>query len=191
MALYLDEVWIKDPSPQRMKEFVKMIGMAAKNPASIGAPPEVKFVAGPWASNEEPKVIFLVDIPNHTPTYQIFGKLMSISDTLMWRYFELLSFEPMATIQQWREQVVTGLNPRDVKFRFTGSVMSKPDPSKDDQIYGADLSGTLIAIYPVTDETVLQTSLTMKEEKYLKLEVDTAILPKEGTAVKLIIEAAK
>lgn len=81
--------------------------------------------------------------------------------------------------------------PRDVKFRFTGSVMSKPDPSKDDQIYGADLSGTLIAIYPVTDETVLQTSLTMKEEKYLKLEVDTAILPKEGTAVKLIIEAAK
>jgi len=77
MALYLDEVWIKDPTPARMKEFVKMIGMAAKSPASIGAPPEVKFVAGPWASNEEPKVIFLVDIPNHTPTYQIFGKLMS------------------------------------------------------------------------------------------------------------------
>jgi hypothetical protein len=37
----------------------------------------VRFVAGPWASNEEPKVIFLVDIPNHTPTYQIFGKLVS------------------------------------------------------------------------------------------------------------------
>jgi hypothetical protein len=81
--------------------------------------------------------------------------------------------------------------PRDVKFRFTGSVMSKPDPTKNDEVYGADLSGTLIAIYPVTDETVCQTSLTMKEEKHLKLDVDSTVLPKEGTAVKLIIEVAK
>ncbi len=77
MAIYLDEVWLKDPSPQRMKEFVRLIGAAAKNPASIGAPQEVRFVAGPWASNEEAKVIFVVDIPDHTPTYQIFGKLLS------------------------------------------------------------------------------------------------------------------
>ena len=81
--------------------------------------------------------------------------------------------------------------PRDVKFRFTGSAMAKPDPTKTDEVYGADLSGTLIAIYPVTNETVCQTSLTMKEEKYLKLETDPALIPKEGTAVKLIIEAAK
>jgi len=81
--------------------------------------------------------------------------------------------------------------PRDVKFRFTGSVMSKPDPTKNDEVYGADLSGTLIAIYPVTDETVCQTTLTMKEEKHLKLDVDPTVLPKEGTAVKLIIEVAK
>ncbi len=81
--------------------------------------------------------------------------------------------------------------PRDVKFRFTGSVMSKPDPTKSEMVYGADLTGTLIAIYPVTDETVCQTSLTMKDEKFLKLDVDTTLMPKEGTAVKLIIEAAK
>ncbi|HJZ94073.1 MAG TPA: YdjY domain-containing protein [Gemmataceae bacterium] len=81
--------------------------------------------------------------------------------------------------------------PRDVKFRFTGSIRSKPDPTKSDEVYGADLSGTLIAIYPVTDETVCQTTLTMKEEKYLKLETDTAVLPKVGTPVKLIIEPAK
>jgi len=77
MALYLDEVWLKDPNPERVKEFVRTIGQAAKSPASIGAPTEVKFVAGPWASNEEPKVIFIVDIPNHTPTFQIFGKLVA------------------------------------------------------------------------------------------------------------------
>ena len=60
-----------------MKEFTKLIGTAAKNPASIGAPQEVTFKGGPWFSNEEPKVIFLVDIPDHTPTFQIFGKLVS------------------------------------------------------------------------------------------------------------------
>jgi hypothetical protein len=81
--------------------------------------------------------------------------------------------------------------PKGVKFKFTGSVESAIDPAKpNEKKYGADLTGTLIALFPVTDETVLQTSLTMKEEKYLKLEVNTEVLPKEGTPVKLVIEAA-
>jgi hypothetical protein len=80
--------------------------------------------------------------------------------------------------------------PKSVKFRFTGSVMSKPDPNKSETKYGADLTGTLIAIYPVTDETVCQTSLTMKEEKYLKLETNAIALPPTGAAVKLVLEAA-
>ena len=81
--------------------------------------------------------------------------------------------------------------PKGVKFKFTGSVLSPEAPDKPAKKYGADLTGTLIALFPVTDETVLQTSLTMKEEKYLKLETNTAVLPKEGTPVKLVIEAAK
>ncbi len=80
--------------------------------------------------------------------------------------------------------------PKTVKFRFTGSAMSKPDPDKPETKYGADITGTLIAIYPVTDETVCQSTLTMKEEKYLKLETNPIYVPKEGTAVKLILEAA-
>lgn len=80
--------------------------------------------------------------------------------------------------------------PKSVKFRFTGSAMTRPDPNKPEEKYGADLTGTLLAIYPVTDETVFQSTLTMKEEKYLKLETNTALLPKEGTPVKLILEAA-
>jgi len=74
-----------------------------------------------------------------------------------------------------------------IKWRFTGSIMSKPDPSKDETVYGADMTGTLISIFPVTDETVFQTNLTMKEEKYLKLETDTRLLPPVGTPVKLVI----
>jgi hypothetical protein len=80
--------------------------------------------------------------------------------------------------------------PKNVKFKFTGSVMSQEAPDKPEKVYGADLTGTLVAIFPVTDQTVLQSSLTMKEEKYLKLEVNTEALPKEGSPVKLVIEAA-
>ena len=57
--------------------------------------------------------------------------------------------------------------------------------------HGILLLYTLIALFPVTDETVLQTDWTMKEEKYLKLDVNADVLPKEGTPVKLVIEAQK
>jgi len=50
------------------------------------------------------------------PPGEQFGKLMRISDELMWRYFELLSWRPMSEIEGFRRQVAEGLNPRDVKF---------------------------------------------------------------------------
>jgi hypothetical protein len=81
--------------------------------------------------------------------------------------------------------------PKSVEWRFTGSALTQPDPNKDDKVYGADWSGTLIAIFPVTKETVLQTSLQIAEEKFLKLEVNPKTMPKEGTAVKLVIEVKK
>jgi tyrosyl-tRNA synthetase len=49
---------------------------------------------------------------------QIFGKIMSISDTLMWRYFELLSFRPMTEVNALKAAVADGRNPRDVKFEL-------------------------------------------------------------------------
>jgi hypothetical protein len=84
--------------------------------------------------------------------------------------------------------ISTGKPLKALRWRFTGSAMVKPDPNKDETVYAADRSGTLIAIFPVTNETVFQTNLTMKEEKYVKLETDKKLLPKEGTAVKLILE---
>jgi tyrosyl-tRNA synthetase len=47
---------------------------------------------------------------------EMFGKLMSISDDLMWRYFELLSFRPMPEIEGFKQEVADGKNPRDIKF---------------------------------------------------------------------------
>jgi hypothetical protein len=75
-----------------------------------------------------------------------------------------------------------------VEWRFTGSVSKQPNPDKPEKVYAADLTGTLISIFPVTNETVFQTNLTMKEEKYVKLETNRKLLPKEGTAVKLVLE---
>ena len=51
---------------------------------------------------------------------EIFGKLMSISDDLMWRYVELLSFEPPATIAQWKKD-----HPREVKARFAKEIVAR------------------------------------------------------------------
>ena len=55
----------------------------------------------------------------------MFGKLMSISDELMWRYFELLSFRPMSEIEQFQRQVEEGANPRDIKFLLAEELIAR------------------------------------------------------------------
>jgi tyrosyl-tRNA synthetase len=59
------------------------------------------------------------------PPNEIFGKLMSISDDLMWRYIELLSFEPLPTIRGWRQEVIEGRNPRDIKVGFAQEIVER------------------------------------------------------------------
>ena len=82
----------------------------------------------------------------------------------------------------------TGKPMPKMKWLFTGSTQKQVDPAKPEKIYAADQSGTLIAVFPVTDETVFQSSLTMKDEPLVKLETNTKVLPAEGTEVKLVIE---
>lgn len=53
------------------------------------------------------------------------GKLMSISDELMWRYLELLSFESLATIDAWRRGVEAGRNPRDIKMMLAKEIVTR------------------------------------------------------------------
>lgn len=59
------------------------------------------------------------------PPQEIFGKLMSISDELMWRYLELLSFEPMSIIAQWRSEVEQGRNPRAIKILLAQEIVAR------------------------------------------------------------------
>ena len=64
---------------------------------------------------------------------EIFGKIMSISDTLMWRYFELLSFKDLGEIEQYKKQVETGTNPRDIKFDLAEEIITRFHNSKSAQ----------------------------------------------------------
>lgn len=55
----------------------------------------------------------------------MFGKLMSISDELMWRYIELLSFEPLDTVARWKAAVAGGRNPRDIKVGLAKEIITR------------------------------------------------------------------
>lgn len=56
---------------------------------------------------------------------QMFGKIMSISDELMWRYFELLSFRDAREIEKFRREVEEGTNPRDIKFMLGMEIVDR------------------------------------------------------------------
>lgn len=64
--------------------------------------------------------IGVTDAPN-----DMFGKLMSVSDEMMWRYFELLSFRPKEEIDSFQNQIAEGVNPRDIKFLLCDEIISR------------------------------------------------------------------
>ncbi|MDH5184473.1 MAG: tyrosine--tRNA ligase [Gammaproteobacteria bacterium] len=55
----------------------------------------------------------------------MFGKIMSISDELMWRYYELLSFRPIVEIEQFKSDIEAGTNPRDIKFLLAEELIAR------------------------------------------------------------------
>ena len=64
--------------------------------------------------------IGIADMPD-----QMFGKIMSISDDLMWRYFELLSFRPLEEIERFKQDIAAGKNPRDIKFLLAEEIIGR------------------------------------------------------------------
>ena len=59
------------------------------------------------------------------PANDMFGKIMSVSDDLMWRYFELLSFRPITEINAFKEEIEQGANPRDIKFKLAEEIITR------------------------------------------------------------------
>ena len=64
--------------------------------------------------------IAITDTPN-----EMFGKLMSVSDELMWRYFELLSFRSIDEVEGFEQQIKQGANPRDIKFLLCEEIITR------------------------------------------------------------------
>lgn len=59
------------------------------------------------------------------PANVMFGKLMSISDEMMWRYYDLLSFKSIQDVQRLKEEVANGRNPRDVKVELGKEIVTR------------------------------------------------------------------
>ena len=62
---------------------------------------------------------------------EMFGKIMSISDELMWRYYELLSFRPLSEIEQFKTDISNGSNPRDVKIALAKEIIARFHTEQD------------------------------------------------------------
>ncbi|MFV1921949.1 MAG: tyrosine--tRNA ligase [Methylotenera sp.] len=95
------------------------------------------------------------------PPEIIFAKLMSISDDLMWRYIELLSFESLETIAAWKAEVEAGENPRNIKVCFAQEIVarfhSKADANKALDDFQTRAKGGI-------PNEVPEVSLTIEEE---------------------------
>ncbi len=61
----------------------------------------------------------------HEPPNEMFGKLLSVSDDLMWRYIELLSFQPLTQVAKWKMETEDGRNPRDIKVLFAQEIVTR------------------------------------------------------------------
>ena len=77
--------------------------------------------------------IGITDAPN-----DMFGKLMSISDDLMWRYFELLSFRPVEEVEGFQQEIADGKNPRDIKFLLCEEIITRFHSAADAEAAKAD-----------------------------------------------------
>lgn len=73
------------------------------------------------------------------PPEEMFGKLMSVSDDLMWRYVDLLSDVPKSTIEEWRIQTQGGRNPKEIKQLFASEIVGR--------FHGADAASTAVAAF--------------------------------------------
>jgi hypothetical protein len=167
---YPIEVIATYPAPQGQKAHETVVSFTGIKPSdvhkalvSLGLQPG-KPARGENTRAEGPELIVLLELPDGNGHAQ------------------------RVPVEQVLVDKKTGKPLGGLRWHFTGSASRQPDPEKNDKVYGADLTGTLIALFPVTVDTVIQSHLTMKDEPVLKLETNRGRLPKEGTAARLILQ---
>ena len=122
----------------------------------------------------------------------MFGKIMSISDDLMWRYFSLLSFKSSEEISNLKEEIKEGANPRDIKFllaeeiveRFNNGVGSKSKENFINRFQKGNISQELDEInFKISENSELLTRV-LKESELLRSTSDAIRMIKQG-AIKV------
>jgi tyrosyl-tRNA synthetase len=113
---------------------------------------------------------------------EIFGKLMSISDELMWRYIELLSFEPSDTVRAWKKGVGAGRNPKEIKVLFAKEIVARfhsPEAARQaEEAFEARFRrGELPEEIPEVE---------VKETQILKVLKEAGLVPSANEAARMI-----
>ena len=116
------------------------------------------------------------------PPQEMFGKLMSISDELMWRYIDLLSFHPSQAIRKWKAEVEAGRNPKDIKVLFAKEIVARfhSDRSADEAEKNFDARfgrGELPADMP---------EKRVRETQAVKVLKEAGLVPSTTEAMRLI-----
>jgi len=96
------------------------------------------------------------------PANDMFGKIMSVSDDLMWRYFELLSFRSLTEITQFRQQANSGRNPRDIKFLLAEEIVTRFHDQQAAEAARRDFTARFAK--GALPEKMPETTLTLNEE---------------------------
>ena len=120
----------------------------------------------------------------------MFGKLMSISDTLMWRYFELLSFRPLAELDALRRGVADGRNPRDVKFELGVEIVDRfhgagSGPRARDEFIAQFSEGAVPADVPE-----LELAVEAAGTKLAALLKEAQLVPSTSAAYRMLDQGA-
>ncbi|MFP4082822.1 MAG: tyrosine--tRNA ligase [Candidatus Aminicenantes bacterium] len=122
---------------------------------------------------------------------QIFGKIMSISDTLMWRYYELLTDISLAQIEEWRKKVNKNkVNPRDIKSHLARLMVEDFWGEKEAETAAQEFDRVFKHREEPSDMEVIKIrvkeKVTIEETPLIDLLVDNNILPSRGEAKRII-----
>jgi len=121
---------------------------------------------------------------------EMFGKLMSISDELMWRYLEFLSFRPLHEIQQWQREVQAGANPRDVKIKLGLEIVARfHSHSAAEQAY-ADFVGRFQKNQIPDDLPEIALTITAASVPIANLLKDAGLVGSTSEALRMIEQGA-
>lgn len=124
------------------------------------------------------------------PATEMFGKLMSISDDLMWRYFELLSFRSVAEVAGLGKQVTEGRNPRDVKFELAREIVARFHDAAAAERVQAEFVARFQRNELPADLPLIQIAVTGGRAKLANVLKDAGLAPSTSAAYRHIEEGA-